>query len=110
MNSTSPPDAHWPPVGSGLWTRWWGYLARWLVFGVVVCAFQPAGEGPGPYWQQKLYQVALGLLFGFACAVVFTVTENALNTPRIQWKSWAIALATWLVVKVVFVSIWALAQ
>ena len=34
-------EPHWPPVGTGLWTRWWGYLVRWLVFGLVVHLFQP---------------------------------------------------------------------
>ena len=104
MHSTTPHDAHWPPVGSGRWTRWWGYLARWLIFGLAVHVFVPVGVGPEPWWQRKLVQAAVGLLFGLACALVFTPAENALNTPRVQWKSWALVVATWLLVKVVFVS------
>jgi hypothetical protein len=64
---------HWPPIGTGIWMRWWGYLVRWLVFGVIVH--------------------------------VFTVAENTLNTPRVNWKSWLIVLASWLAVKVTFVSV-----
>lgn len=46
-----------------------------------------------------------GLSFGLAGAIVFTVSENMLNTPRVKWKSWLLVLLTWLVVKVVFVSV-----
>lgn len=108
MHSTTPHDAHWPPVGSGRWTRWWGYLARWLIFGLAVHVFAPVADGPEPWWQLKLVQAAIGLLFGLAAAVVFTLAENALNTPRVRWKSWALVVATWLLVKVVFVSAMAL--
>lgn len=104
MHSTNPHNAHWPPVGAGLWTRWWGYLARWLIFGLAVHVFLPVEDGPQPWWQLKLIQAGVGLLFGWACAVVFTLTENRFNTPRVQWKSWGIVLGTWLLVKVVFVS------
>jgi hypothetical protein len=104
MHSATPQDAHWPPLGSGRWTRWWGYLARWLIFGLVVHLFVPVAAGPAPWWQHKLLQALVGLVFGLACALVFTLAENAWNTPRVQWKSWAIVVATWLLVKVVFVS------
>ncbi len=104
MHSTTPQNEHWPPVGSGRWTRWWGYLARWLIFGLAVHVFVPVAESTEPWWQLKLQQAAVGLLFGLAGAVVFTLAENALNTPRLAWKSWAIVVATWLLVKVVFVS------
>ena len=104
MHSTTPQNEHWPPVGTGLWTRWWGYLARWLIFGLVVSVFVPVSDSPEPWWQLKLYQAGVGLLFGLACAVVFTLAENAWNTPRVKWKSWAIVAGTWLLVKVVFVS------
>jgi hypothetical protein len=33
------------------------------------------------------------------------VAENTLNTPRVNWKSWLIVLASWLAVKVTFVSV-----
>lgn len=108
MHSTTPHDEHWPPVGSGLWTRWWGYLARWLLFGLVVSVFAPVADGPEPFWQRKLLQGGLGLLFGLACAVVFTLAENTWNAHRVKWKSWAIVVGTWLLVKVVFVSTLAL--
>ena len=108
MHSTTPHDEHWPPVGSGRWTRWWGYLARWLIFGLAVHVFVPVPEGTSPWWQLKLEQDAIGLLFGLACALVFTPAENAFNTPRVAWKSWALVVATWLLVKVVFVSALAL--
>jgi hypothetical protein len=104
MHSTTPHDEQWPPVGSGRWTRWWGYLARWLIFGLAVSVFQPVADSADPWWQLKLTQAVVGLLFGLACAVVFTLAENTLNTPRVQWKSWGIVVSTWLLVKVVFVS------
>jgi uncharacterized membrane protein YagU involved in acid resistance len=62
------------------------------------------GEGPAPWWQLKLTQALVGLLFGLVCAVVFTMAENTWNTVRVKWKSWALVVATWLLVKVVFVS------
>jgi hypothetical protein len=34
--------------------------------------------------------------------VVFTLAENTWNTVRVKWKSWALVVATWLLVKVVF--------
>lgn len=105
MNTLPPHEEHWPPVGTGLWTRWWGYLVRWLVFGLVVHVFQPVSENPAYFWVQKLDLALIGLLFGLVCALVFTLAENVLNTPRVKWKSWLIVLATWLVVKVVFVSV-----
>jgi hypothetical protein len=102
MHSTTPHDEHWPPVGVGLWTRWWGYLARWLIFGLAVHVFLPAGDGPAPWWQLKLMQAVVGLLFGLVCAVVFTLAENTWNTVRVKWKSWVLVAATWLLIKVVF--------
>lgn len=87
-----------------MWTRWWGYLARWLIFGLAVHVFVPVDDGPQPWWQLKLMQAALGLLFGLVCALVFTVAENRFNKPRVKWKSWAIVVITWLLVKVLFVS------
>jgi len=98
-------EPHWPPVGTGLWTRWWGYLVRWLVFGLVVHLFQPVDSDLDLYWMQKLDQALIGLAFGLAGAVVFTLAENKFNTPRVQWKSWLIVLVTWLFVKTVFVSV-----
>ena len=106
MNHAAPHDTpHWPPVGTGRWTRWWGYLVRWLVFGLVVHLFQPVDGASNPFWAQKLDQAFMGMSFGLAGAVVFTLTENCFNTPRVRWKSWAIVLATWLLVKTLFVSV-----
>ena len=104
MHSTTPQNEHWPPVGSGRWTRWWGYLVRWLIFGLAVHVLVPVADSAQAWWPQKLVQALVGLLFGLACAVVFTLAENGLNTPRVRWKSWALVAATWLLVKVVFVS------
>jgi hypothetical protein len=83
-------------------------LARWLLFGLAVHVFVPVGEGPGPWWQLKLIQALVGLLFGLVCAVVFTLAENSWNRLRVKWKSWALVVGTWLLVKVVFVSVLAI--
>jgi len=96
--------AHWPRVGSGIWTRWWGYLSRWLLFGVVVTVFQPLAGDEDSLWRQRALLALLGLLYGFVAAVVFTVAENTLNTPRVQWKTWLIVLVTCVVVKTIFVT------
>lgn len=103
MDSTNPNCDHWPPVGSGIWTRWWGYLTRWLLFGVVVNIFQRV-EDSDHFWHQQAIQLGLGLLFGLAGAVVFTIAENKFNTPRVNWKTWLIVFATWVVVKTAFVT------
>jgi len=109
METSQQTSTHWPPVGTGLWTRWWGYLARWLVFGVVVSVFQPVANDLAPFWPQKAFQALFGLLFGFAGAVLFTLAENRINTPRVKWKTWVIVLATWVAVKTIFVTGMALA-
>jgi hypothetical protein len=62
-------------------------------------------ERPQYFWVEKLDQILIGLSFGLAGAVVFTLAENTLNMPRVNWKSWLIVLASWLVVKVAFVSV-----
>ena len=91
----------------GLWYRWRGYTVRWLLFGFVVSVFQPIVDNLDHLWQQKVNQALAGLLFGATCAVAFTLAENRFNTPRVQWKSWALVIATWLIVKVTFVSVMA---
>lgn len=98
----SPPP--WPQVGSGLWTRWWGYLVRWLVFGVVVSVFQPVEDGLDGLWQRLSVRLALGIAFGLVAATVFTLAENTLNTARIRWKTWLLVLLTWATVKALFVT------
>lgn len=69
--------------------------------------FQPLVDDLDHYWIQKLYQALFGLFFGSVCAVVFTLIENTYNALRTKWKSWIILIATWLVVKLVFVSVMA---
>ena len=103
MNSINSNREHWPSVGSGIWTRWWGYLVRWLTFGVVVSVYQRV-EDYDNFWHLLAIQIGIGLMFGLACAVVFTIAENKLNTPRVTWKTWLIVFATWVVVKTVFVT------
>jgi hypothetical protein len=104
MENSNLGDVHWPPVGTGLWTRWWGYLARWLLFGVVVSLFQPINDDAGSPWQHRLVQVGLGVLFGLAAALIFTIAENKFNTPRVAWKTWLLVLLTWAIVKAAFVT------
>ena len=82
---------------------------RWLLFGLVINVFQPVTNHDDQLWLYKLDQALTGLSFGATCAVVFTLAENKFNTPRRNWKSWLIVLATWLTVKVTFVSLIALA-
>lgn len=108
MDNSDASKEHWPQVGTGLWTRWWGYLVRWLVFGVTVSLFQPVQEAPERFWELKAIQAALGVLFGLVAAAIFTVAENKFNTPRVAWKTWLLVVATWLVVKAGFVTVLAL--
>jgi hypothetical protein len=105
MKTNPSPNDHWPRAGTGIWMRWWGYLVRWLVFGLVVHLFQPVADGQAYFWLQKADQALIGLTFGLVGAVVFTVAENTLNTPRVRWKSWVIVVGTWLVVQVIFASV-----
>jgi len=92
----------------GLWYRWRGYTARWLLFGLVVSVFQPIVDDLENLWQQKVNQALLELLFGAACAVAFTLAENLFNASRVRWKTWGLVVGTWLIVKVTFVSLLAL--
>jgi hypothetical protein len=39
------------------------------------------------------------------CSVVFTLAENTYNFLRVKWKTWLIVVASWLMVKLVFVSV-----
>lgn len=102
------PELEIAPAPVNLWTRWRGYLARWLLFGLVISVFQPVADAQTSYWLQKTYQGLAGLLFGLACALVFTPLENKFNTPRQRWKTAALVFASWLLVKVVVVSTLAL--
>lgn len=104
MQPSMPVKAHWSSPDSSHWYRWRGYTVRWLLFGEIVQLFQPIVEDLDHYWQQKLYQALTGLLFGAVCAVVFTLAENTLNVPRVNWKSWLIVIGTWLAVKLAYVS------
>lgn len=99
---------HWSNANSGPWYRWRGYAVRWVLFGLSVSVFQPVVDDLDQLWQQKVNQALAGVLFGAMCAVTFTLAENILNTPRVKWKSWGLVIATWLIVKVTFVSIIAL--
>ena len=105
MQPPTPAKANWATSDAGIWHRWRGYTVRWLLFGEVVQLYQPTVDGPDSYWEQKLYQALMGLVFGATCAVVFTLAENTFNVIRLKWKSWLIVIATWIVVKVAFVSV-----
>ncbi|MDR3370859.1 hypothetical protein [Rhodoferax sp.] len=105
MAPAAPVPPHWSTEPPGPWYRWRGYMVRWLLFGLVVSVFQPVADNASPIWLDKVYQALVGLIFGAACAVVFTLAENRFNTPRVNWKSWLIVLGTWLLVKVSFVSV-----
>ncbi len=107
MQSSIPTKAHWASPDASHWYRWRGYTVRWLIFGGIVGMFQPIVDDIDHYWLQKLYQGLFGLLFGAVCAVVFTLAENKLNGPRDKWKTWLLVISTWLVVKLVFVSVMA---
>lgn len=109
MQPSTATKAHWSTVDSSRWYRWRGYTVRWLIFGGIVGMFQPVANELDHFWLQKLYQGLFGLLFGTACAVVFTLSENTLNGSRVKWKSWSIVVATWLLVKLAFVSVMAAA-
>jgi len=105
MQQSTTNKTHWPLAGAGLWKQWRGYAMRWLVFGVVVELFQPVVDASDQFWLQKLYQALFGLFYGAACAVTFTLAQNTLNVPRMKWKSWAIIIASWMIVKLGFVTV-----
>jgi hypothetical protein len=107
MQPSRPTKPHWTLTDARYWYRWRGYTVRWLLFGGITGLFQPIVDDLDHDWLQGLYQFLFGLFFGAVCAVVFTLAENTLNTPRVNWKSWSILIATWLSVKLVFVSVMA---
>ena len=109
MQPSVPTKSQWNSPSAARWYRWRGYTVRWLMFGGITGLFQPVADGSDHYALQRLYQLLFGLFFGAVCAVLFTLAENTLNTPRARWKSWAIMVATWLAVKLVFVSVMAAA-
>ena len=76
----------------GLWWRWRGYAVRWLLFCEIVQLFQPVSED-GLFWQEKLEQALLGLVFGALCALVFTAAENHFNQARLVRKTWLMVVA-----------------
>jgi hypothetical protein len=107
MPTSMPTKAHWSSPNASHWYRWRGYTVRWLIFGCITGMFQPIVDDLDHYWLQKLYQALFGMFFGVVCALVFTLAENTYNVLRVKWKSWFIVVATWLVVKLVFVSVMA---
>lgn len=88
-----------------LWALWKTYLWRWLLFGFIGAALQPVTENLDTFWLKKLNQALSGLPFGFVCFAVFTPLQNAVNTPRVRWKSWLTAIGTWMGVKFLFVGV-----
>ena len=87
------------PSRKNLWALWQTYLWRWLVLGFVGAALQPVAENLDTFWLQKLYQALSGMPFGLVCFIVFTPVQNAVNTPRVRWKSWLTVIGTWTGVK-----------
>jgi hypothetical protein len=104
MHPTLPVEPNRESHDSTHWYRWRGYAVRWLLFGGTTGLFHPIVDDLDHYWLQRLYQFLFGLLFGAMCAVVFTLAENSLNWPRVNWKSWANMVASWFAVKLVVVS------
>lgn len=86
-----------------LWVFWKTYLWRWLLLGFIAAALQPVTENLDTFWLQKLYQALSGVPFGLVCFAVFTPLQNAINTPRVRWKSWLTVISTWMGVKFLFV-------
>ena len=109
MQPSIPTKAHWSSPDASHWYRWRGYTVRWLIFGCITGLFQPIVDDIDHYWLQKLYQALFGIFFGVVCAIMFTLLENSYNALRIKWKSWVIVVMTWLVVKLVFISVMATA-
>jgi len=89
----------------GPWKLWRVYLVRWLIFGAIAGVLQPVYESMELFWVQKLIQMFGGLLFGFSCAIVFTLGQNILNVQRARWKSWTVLLTTWMGMKFVFAGV-----
>ena len=109
MQPSRPIKPHSALTDARYWYHWRGYTVRWLLFGGITGLFQPIVDDLDHYGLQGLYQFLFGLFFGAVCAAVFTLAENTLNAPRVDWKSWSILIATWLTVKLVFVSVMAVA-
>lgn len=83
-------------TNKSLWTLWKTYLWRWLLFGFIAAGLQPVTQNLETFWLQKLYQALSGLPLGLVCFVVFTPLQNAVNTPRVRWKSWLTVIGTWM--------------
>lgn len=109
MQPSIPTKAHWSSPDASHWYRWRGYAVRWMIFGCITGMFQPIVDDIDHYWLQKLYQALFGIFFGVVCAIMFTLLENSYNALRVKWKSWVIVVMTWLVVKLVFISVMATA-
>lgn len=109
MQPSIPTKAHWSSPGASRWYRWRGYTVRWLIFGCITGIFQPIVDDIDHYWLQTLHQALFGIFFGVICAIMFTLLENTFNALRAKWKSWVIVVTTWLVVKLVFISVMATA-
>ncbi|MFT6591758.1 MAG: hypothetical protein ACI9I0_001555 [Rhodoferax sp.] len=105
MQPLMPNKAQGSSVNPGPWYRWRGYAVRWLLFGGIVGLAQPLLDASDHYWLEKLRQGLFGLFFGVVCTVIFTLSENRFNGPRVTWRSWLLVIATWLLVKLVFVSV-----
>jgi hypothetical protein len=89
-----------------LWTNLRVYLIRWLIFGFIAGGIsRPVVDHLETFWQQKLSDALGGLVFGFACGIVFTIVQNYFNKQRSRTRSWVIVISTWMIMKFVFAGV-----
>jgi hypothetical protein len=94
MNSAPPPSQPWHKglPHYVLWFCIWGALFSFLQ---PVTSEQTAGT---TFWAVKITQALFGAGFGVVCALVFAVLQNTFNKARVKWRSWLLAIGTWLTV------------
>lgn len=87
---------------SGLWRGWRYYALWWVVWTALFTVLQPDVTGdPSWFWGRKAIMLVAGILYGLVLSTIFTLAQNTMNARRRKPVSWALAIGTAVVGKVV---------
>ncbi len=93
-------------LGGVMKTDFLKYLWRWVLFGGIAGLIgKPVTDPNVVFWAEKTFMVIQGVIFGLACAVVFTLLQNKFNATRQRGRSYLFVFLTWMGMKLVFLGV-----
>lgn len=79
---------------ASLWRDFLYYATWWLFWAALSAILQPLDVPDAVFWQTKVSQLIVGLVYGLFLAVTFTLAQNAMNKARRRPLSWLFAIIT----------------